>query len=188
MASNVPHQYRANCALWALTAISVTYSTSLFRPQTARHRIQHVGDFVDPATLLASFRGRPHIKYPRSRAHCRRTVRSISDADDNPRRLRCPPRHKMPVSLPLFVQQRKYSGPRAAWHFQIQTFRPHRASNRLDGSPRSESGKPARHVGAIAFILGSEALAERRLLKGNYDNVKKEPEQRAVAEESPVSE
>src|SRR5215470_13957556 len=27
---------------------------------------------------------------------------------------------------------------------QIQTFRPHRASNRLDGS-RSESGKPARH-------------------------------------------
>jgi len=27
-----------------------------FRPQTARHRIQLVGDFVDPATLLASFR------------------------------------------------------------------------------------------------------------------------------------
>src|SRR5215217_4285731 len=71
---------------------------------------------------------------------------------------------------------------------QIQTFRPHRASNRLDGSPRSESGKPARHIGAIAFILGSEALAERRLLKGNYGNVKKEPEQRAVAEEIPVSE
>src|SRR5215831_9233865 len=68
----------------------------------------------------------------------------------------------------------------------IQT-RPHRASNRLDGS-RSESGKPARHIGAIAFILGSEALAERRLLIGNYDNVKKEPDQRAVAEEMPVSE
>src|SRR5499427_8537328 len=71
---------------------------------------------------------------------------------------------------------------------QIQTFRPHRASNRLDGSPRCESGKPARHIGAIAFILGSEALAERRLLIGNYDNVKKEPDQRAVAEEMPVSE
>ena len=71
---------------------------------------------------------------------------------------------------------------------QIQTFRPHRASNRLDGSPRSESGKPARHIGAIAFILGSVALAERRLLIGNYDNVKKEPDQRAVAEEMPVSE
>src|SRR5215510_3201148 len=70
---------------------------------------------------------------------------------------------------------------------QIQTFRPHRASNRLDGS-RSESGKPARHMGAIAFILGSVALAERRLLIGNYDNVKKEPDQRAVAEEMPVSE
>ena len=55
-------------------------------------------------------------------------------------------------------------------------------------SPRSESGKPARHIGAIAFILGSEALAKRRLLIGNYDNVKKEPEQRAVAEEMPVSE
>ena len=71
---------------------------------------------------------------------------------------------------------------------QIQTFRPHRASNRLDGSPRSESGKPARHIGAIAFILGSEALPERRLLIGNYDNGKKEPEQRALAEETPVSE
>src|SRR5215469_1937362 len=71
---------------------------------------------------------------------------------------------------------------------QIQTFRPHRASNRLGGSPRSESGKPARHIGAIGFILGSEALAERRLLIGKYDNVKKEPEQRAVAEETPVSE
>src|SRR5215471_1784160 len=71
---------------------------------------------------------------------------------------------------------------------QIQTLRPHRAPKRLDGSPRSESGKPARHIGAIAFILGSEALAERRLLIGNYDNVKKEPEQRAVAEETPVSE
>src|SRR5215469_302497 len=71
---------------------------------------------------------------------------------------------------------------------QIQTFRPHRASNRLDGSPRSESGKPARHIGAIAFILGSVALPERRLLIGNYDNVKKEPDQRAVAEEMPVSE
>src|SRR3974390_868864 len=71
---------------------------------------------------------------------------------------------------------------------QIQTFRPHQASNRLDGSPRSESGKPARHIGAIAFILGSEALAEGRLLIGNYDNVKKEPDQRAVAEEMPVSE
>ena len=68
-----------------------------------------------------------------------------------------------------------------------QTFRPHRASNRLDGS-RSESGKPARHIGAIAFILGSEAFAERRLLIGNYENVKKEPDQRAVAEEMPVSE
>src|SRR5215472_14407239 len=93
------------------------------------------------------------------------------------------------VSLPPFIQQRKYSGPRATSHLgQIQTFRPHRASNRLDGSPRSESGKPARHIGAIAFILGSEALAERRLLIGNYDNVKKEPDQRAVAEEMPVSE
>ena len=70
---------------------------------------------------------------------------------------------------------------------QIQTFRPHRASNRLDGS-RSESGKPARHIGAIVFILGSVALAERRLLIGNYDNVKKEPDRRAVAEEMPVSE
>src|SRR5262249_40388451 len=60
--------------------------------------------------------------------------------------------------------------------------------NRLDGSPWSESGKPARHIGAIAFILGSVALAERRLLIGNYDNVKKEPDQRAVAEEMPVSE
>src|SRR6516164_5785486 len=70
---------------------------------------------------------------------------------------------------------------------RFQTFRPHRASNRLDGS-RSESGKPARHIGAIAFILGSVALAERRLLIGNYDNVKKEPDQRAVAEEMPVSE
>src|ERR1700730_4765664 len=70
---------------------------------------------------------------------------------------------------------------------QIQTFRPHRASNRLDGS-RSEAGKPARNIGAIAFILGSVALAERRLLIGNYDNVKKEPDQRAVAEEMPVSE
>ena len=69
----------------------------------------------------------------------------------------------------------------------IQTFRPHRASNRLDGS-RSESGKPARHIGAIAFILGSEAFAEPRLLNGNYPSVKKEPEQRAVAEEMPVSE
>src|SRR5215467_13207047 len=73
---------------------------------------------------------------------------------------------------------------RVGW---VQTFRPHRASNRLDGS-RSESGKPARHIGAIAFILGSVALAERRLLIGNYDNVKKEPDQRAVAEEMPVSE
>jgi len=71
---------------------------------------------------------------------------------------------------------------------RIQTFRPQRASNRLDGSPRSESGKPARHIGAIAFILGSEAFAERRLLIGNYGNVKNEPEQRAVAEEMPVSE
>lgn len=70
---------------------------------------------------------------------------------------------------------------------QIQTFRLHRASNWLDGS-RSESGKPARHIGAIAFILGSEALAERRLLIGNYENMKKEPDQRAVAEEMPVSE
>src|SRR5262252_2008256 len=60
--------------------------------------------------------------------------------------------------------------------------------NRLDGSPRSESGKPARHISAIAFILGPEALAERRLLIGNYGNVKKEPERRAVAEEMPVSE
>ena len=68
---------------------------------------------------------------------------------------------------------------------QLQTFRPHRASNRLDGS-RSESGKPARHIGAIAFILGPVALAQRRLLIGNYDNVKKEPDQRAVAEEMPV--
>src|SRR5215471_15290535 len=92
------------------------------------------------------------------------------------------------VSLPLFIQQRKYSGPRATSHLgQIQTFRAHRASNRLDGS-RSESGEPARHIGAIAFILGSEAMAERRLLIGNYGNVKKEPEQRAVAEEMPVSE
>src|SRR5262249_50865562 len=74
----------------------------------------------------------------------------------------------------------------SAGECQIQTFRPHQASNRLDGS-RSESGKPARHIGAIAFILGSEALAERRLLIGNYDNVKKEPDQRAVAEEMPVS-
>src|SRR5262245_7321662 len=41
---------------------------------------------------------------------------------------------------------------------------------RSDGSPRSESGKPARHMGTIAFILGSEALAERRLLIGNDDN------------------
>src|SRR6516165_8192305 len=96
---------------------------------------------------------------------------------------------EMPVSLPLFIQQRKYSGPRATSHLgQIQTFRPHRASNRLDGSPRSETGKPARHIGAIAFILGSEALAERRLLIGNYENVKKEPDQPAVAEEMPVSE
>ena len=70
---------------------------------------------------------------------------------------------------------------------QIKTFRPHRASNRLDGS-RSESGKPARHIGAIAFILGSEAFAEPRLLNGNYPNVKKEPEQHAVAEEMPVGE
>ena len=60
--------------------------------------------------------------------------------------------------------------------------------NRLDGSPWSESGKPARHIGAKAFILGSEALAEGGLLIGNYDNVKKEPEQRAVAEEMPLSE
>jgi hypothetical protein len=29
---------------------------------------------------------------------------------------------------------------------------------------------------------------ERRLLMGNYGNVKKEPDQRAVAEEMPVSE
>jgi hypothetical protein len=62
-----------------------------------------------------------------------------------------------------------------------------RASNRSDGS-RSESGKPAGHIGAIGFIVGSEVLAERRLLIGNDDNVKKEPEQRAVAEEIPVSE
>src|SRR6516165_6837016 len=58
----------------------------------------------------------------------------------------------------------------------------------LDGSPRSESGKPARHIGAIAFILGSEALPERRLLIGKYENVESEPNQRAVAEETPVSE
>src|SRR4051794_39794727 len=71
---------------------------------------------------------------------------------------------------------------------QIQTFRPHRASNRLDGSPRSESGKPARHIGGIAFILGSEALAESRLLIDNYENVKKEPDQRTIAKKMPVSE
>src|SRR3974390_3346970 len=71
---------------------------------------------------------------------------------------------------------------------QIQTFRPHRASNRLDGSPRSESGKPARHIGAIAFILGSEALPERRFFDHHHPDMKKEPEQRAVAEETGVSE
>src|SRR5689334_16851408 len=70
---------------------------------------------------------------------------------------------------------------------QIKTFRPHRASNRLDGS-RRESGKLARHIGAIAFVLGFEALAERRLLIDNCPNVKKEPDQSAVAEEVPVSE
>ena len=61
-----------------------------------------------------------------------------------------------------------------------------KAPNKLVSCQRS--GKPARHIGAIAFILGSVALAERRLLIGNYDNVKKEPDQRAVAEEMPVSE
>src|SRR6516165_4295729 len=91
--------------------------------------------------------------------------------------LRC-----LPVSLNGSFRPLSTAGPS---HYQ--TFRPHRASNRLDGS-RSESGKPARHIGAIAFILGSVALAERRLLIGNYDNVKKEPEQRAVAEEMPVCE
>jgi hypothetical protein len=41
----------------------------------------------------------------------------------------------------------------------------------------------SRSIGAIAFILGTVALAERPVLVGNYDNVKKEPDQRAVAEE-----
>src|SRR6516162_5908683 len=58
---------------------------------------------------------------------------------------------------------------------QLQTFRPHRASNRLDGS-RSESGKPARHIGAIAFILGSEALPERRFFDHHHPDMKKKPE------------
>src|SRR3974390_1765642 len=93
----------------------------------------------------------------------------------------------MPDRLPPARQNPLATHGRSIHMGQIQTFRPHRASNRLDGS-RSESGKPARHIGAIAFILGSEALAERRLLIGNYDNVKKEPDQRAVAEEIPVSE
>src|SRR5215470_18459914 len=93
-------------------------------------------------------------------------------------------RRLMSACPPIAAQRRTNREVREG---QIQTFRPHRASNRLDGS-RSEPGKPARHIGAIAFILGSEALAERRLLIGNYGNVKKEPDQRAVAEEMPVSE
>src|SRR5262249_9508034 len=91
---------------------------------------------------------------------------------------RCPQSTQMRTGNELPAKSRKC---------QMQTFRPHRASNRLDGS-RSESGKPARHIGAIAFILGSVALAERRLLIGNYGDVKKEPDERAVAEEMPVSE
>src|SRR5262249_8155951 len=58
----------------------------------------------------------------------------------------------------------------------------------LSGSPWRQPRNPARHIGAIAFILGSEAFAEPRLLNGNYPSVKKEPEQRAVAEEMPVGE
>jgi hypothetical protein len=132
-------------------------------------------------------------------SHCRTVVRPLQrmrlerDADDNRTALITPSNARftdlgMLASRLTFIQQRSYDRRcRTSHSCQIQTFRPHRASNRLDGS-RSESGKPARHIGAIAFILGSVALAERRLLIGNYDNVKKEPDQRAVAEEMPVSE
>src|SRR5262249_49835478 len=59
---------------------------------------------------------------------------------------------------------------------------------RSDGSPRRESGKPARHMRTIVFILAAEALAGRGVLIGNVEKVKKEPDQRAVAEETPVRE
>jgi hypothetical protein len=79
-------------------------------------------------------------------------------------------------------------GPQLTLRARFRRFDLTEHQNRLDGSPWSESGKPARHIGAIAFILGSEVLAERRLLIGDDENVKKEPDQRAVAEEMPVSE
>src|SRR5262249_40890674 len=56
------------------------------------------------------------------------------------------------------------------------------------GSPGREPRNPARHVGAIGFILASEAFAERRLLIGKYKNVESDKNQRSVKEQAPIAE
>ena len=56
------------------------------------------------------------------------------------------------------------------------------------GSPGREPRNPARHVGAIGFILGSEAFPERRLLIGKYKNVESDKDQRSVKEQAPIAE